>query len=143
MQVFRALQDALFRWFYLPYTQAMPGFSQVELKIKEAQKHHASLGLNDLLPAVTKVYGASYRLDRKVAVLRCIEAIRLHTAAHNGKLPSKLSDIAEVPVPFDPIYDRHFEYRVNGNKATLIAPPPKGQEAQSHNSLSYELTVIR
>ena len=45
-------------------------------------------------------------LDRHVATFRVIEALRLHAAAHDGRLPESLDEITEVSVPEDPATDR-------------------------------------
>jgi hypothetical protein len=85
---------------------------------------------------------ASARLDRRIAALRCIEAIRLHAAAHEGKLPARLGDITEVPVPVDPMTGKEFEYTVAGDKATLHGPPTDPGKSP-HLSLKYELSLQR
>ena len=38
-------------------------------------------------------------IERRLAALRTIEAIRMFAASHDGKLPAALGDIKEVPVP--------------------------------------------
>ena len=58
--------------------------------------------------------GARTRMDRRVAALRCVEAVRLYAAAHDGKLPPSLDEIKDVPVPRDPVDDKPFGYRLVG-----------------------------
>jgi hypothetical protein len=62
------------------------------------------------------------RMARRLAVLRCLEALRLHAAAHDGKLPDSLDDVKEVPVPLDPVNGRPFRYQLDGGQAVLSAP---------------------
>jgi hypothetical protein len=77
-----------------------------------------------LLPAaVEKVYQVEVRLDRRVAALRVVEALRLHAAAHSGKLPGSLAELTEVPIPPDPATGKPFEYRLDGSTASLSGPP--------------------
>ena len=53
---------------------------------------------------------AELRIDRHVAALRVIEAIRLHAAAHDGAArPSRWIEITEVPVPEDPATGEPFD----------------------------------
>src|SRR5262249_1581129 len=59
-----------------------------------------------LVPGYRKVFMARGRIERRLAALRCVEAIRVYAAAHDGKLPAKLDDIKEVPVPLDPVTDK-------------------------------------
>jgi hypothetical protein len=53
-----------------------------------------------------------------VAQLRVLEALRMYAAAH-GKLPDKLSEITEVPVPVNPFDGKPLTYRRDGDKAEL------------------------
>ena len=128
---FDRFYDDMVKWHGQPYSIMRKGVSQAEKKLKEA-KANVSGGTflaTLLLPAVTKVFEASYRTDRKLAGLRCVEAIRLYAAAHEGKLPASLKDIDEVPVPVDPMTGNPFEYALTPGGATLTAPIPPGQSA--------------
>jgi hypothetical protein len=126
---FDRFYDDMVKWQGQPYPVMRKGVSQAEQKLKEA-KANVSPGTflaTLLLPAVTKVFEASYRTDRKLAGLRCVEAIRLYAAAHDGKLPASLKDIDEVPVPLDPMTGNSFEYALIPGGAALTAPTPPGQ----------------
>jgi tetratricopeptide (TPR) repeat protein len=79
------------------------------------------------------------RLDRHIAALQCIEAIRLHAGAHKGKLPTQLEDIIEVTVSNDPVMDKPFEYILEDSKAVLKIAPLKDKDEK--NSIHYELTI--
>jgi hypothetical protein len=87
------------------------------------------------------MYTASTRIDRRIAALRCVEALRLHAAAHDGKLPASLADVKEVPIPADPMTGKSFAYKVDGDTATISAGAPDGEEPTAHNTLIYELTL--
>jgi hypothetical protein len=93
------------------------------------------------LPAVTKVALAQARTDRKVALLRTVEAVRFYAAEHGGKLPPDLGAIKQVPVPTDPVTGKAFEYRLDGDVATLTAPPPGKEAPHAGNSTVYELRI--
>ena len=86
-----------------------------------------------------KVHLLMNRLDRNMAALQCVEAIRLYAAAHNGKFPNELSDIAQVPIPDNPATQKPLIYRCTGSKATLEAPAKKGQE--DRYTIRYELSL--
>jgi hypothetical protein len=79
------------------------------------------------------------RSERRVAMLQCIEAIRLYAAAHNGQFPKVLSDITQVPVPDDPVTQKPLIYRRNGSKAFLEAPAMEGQVDKY--TIRYELSL--
>jgi hypothetical protein len=65
---------------------------------------------------------AELRLERRIAALRVIEAIRLYAAAHDAALPESLGQITEVPVPEDPATGKPFEYHRDGSSATVSGP---------------------
>jgi hypothetical protein len=79
-------------------------------------------------------------LDRHIAALQCIEAMRLYAAGHNGKFPSALAEIAEVPVPGDPVTRKPFSYTRTGSKAVLEAAAPEG--ATEKEAMRYELKLM-
>ena len=69
------------------------------------------------------MYVAAWSLKRKVVSLRVIEAIRHYMGTHDGKLPLTLGEIQDVSVPLDPFTDQPFLWQVDGETATLKAPP--------------------
>ncbi|MHC4560103.1 MAG: hypothetical protein ACYS80_22685 [Planctomycetota bacterium] len=79
------------------------------------------------------------RLDRNVAALRGIEAIRLYAAAHNGKFPNELSDITQASVSDDPDMQKLIIYRRSGSKAFLEAPTAQG--TADKYTFRYELSL--
>lgn len=86
-----------------------------------------------------KVQLLTNRLDRHLAALQCIEALRLYAGSHNGKYPEKLSDITEVTVPNDPVTKKPFSYIRTGSEAVLEM---KGTEdSEGRDSIRYELKL--
>ena len=79
------------------------------------------------------------RLDRNMAAMQCIEALRLYAAAHNGKFPNELSDITQVSVPDNPVTQKPLIYIRTGSKALLEAPPKEGQE--DRYTIRYDLSL--
>ena len=139
---FQGFYDDMAKWMSVPYWQAQGGLTQADADRQRArQSLHGFLLLADMVPNVEKVYLAQVRLDRRIAALRCVEAIRLYAADHDGELPARIRDIKEVPIPVDPVTGKEFEYKVDGNKATLFGPPPRGQAPDIGNALQYDLTL--
>ncbi len=68
------------------------------------------------MPATKAVRRAQARLDQRIALLRHVEALRLHAAEHDGKLPAKLSEVS-VPLPDDPVTGKPFRYELTGATA--------------------------
>jgi hypothetical protein len=98
----------------LPYWQANP--------LLDAQKHpkgeRDNMLLPDLFASFAKVKFAQARLDQRIALLRCVEALRIYAAEHDGKLPAKLEDI-DLPLPVDPATGKSFSYKLEGDTAHL------------------------
>jgi hypothetical protein len=142
----RYYEEAL-KWETFPYAEAAPHLretvARMDREVKKADDRPAFDLVGSLMPAMQKVFSARARLDRKFAALRCVEAVRLYAAAHGGKLPPALGDIKEVPVPDDPLTGKPFEYRVEGDKATLVGPLPEDLKGNPAFGLRYELTMRR
>jgi hypothetical protein len=140
---YQRLQDDMFKWIGLPYWEARPHCEQADRQFRQARARLEGMPFIEAIPAIQKAMAAPARLERRIAALRCVEAVRLYTAAHDGKLPAALGDITEVPIPIDPVTGKAFAYQASGERATLSAPPPPGEQANPSNTLTYELTLRR
>jgi len=132
------LYDEMIKWGVVPYVTARTGFDQAENLLKKevvAAGSPASSLAGLLIPATIKVAGAANRIDRRIAGLRCLEAIRLHAAEHD-RLPATLAEIKEVPVPVNPTTGEPFSYTSDGATATLEIPSPAAM-----NSIKYVITI--
>jgi hypothetical protein len=94
----------------------------------------------DFLPHVITDRLAQARLERRVALLRQMEALRLYAAEHDGRLPESLQQI-QAPLPVDPFTGKPFAYRVDKATAQLCGPPPRGEESNSCFHIRYEVTM--
>ena len=84
---------------------------------------------DSLIPGVRACRNAEARLQRDVALLRAIEAVRMH-AAETGALPASLADVTCVPVPKNPSTDLPFEYSLAEGVATLTLPMSDGHHLE-------------
>ena len=141
MRTYDELRDDLFKWFALPLWEANPGLNKAEEDLKKAivEGREVLPIAALLLPALRAASVAGARTDREIAVLRILEALRLYGAAHDGRLPDKLGDVTEAPIPNDPVTGKEFLYRKAGDTAVLDAQTPSGYSAQSLNWLPYEI----
>jgi len=96
--------------------------------------------LSDFLPGVLKLRQSQGRFEQRVALLRQVEALRLYAAAHEGKWPDKLAEIA-VPLPVDPFTGKAFSYELSNGSALLKGTPPKGEEKNPAYNLLFMVTV--
>lgn len=137
------LRDEMFKWFNVPYWQAKDGINRAEQALQPFGKGREIVPLASLLlPAIGRANFAPARGDRRICELRVIEALRLYAAGHDGKLPAKLADITEVPIPIDPITGKEFDYRLEGDTAILEVHPPAGMSPRAHGK-RYQLTIAR
>ena len=97
--------------------QARPVLEAAAKRLREAPISEGHLPARMLLPALDRVLARQNLLERNIAALRVIEALRIYAAAHDGQLPDKLSDVTEVPVPDDPGTGKPFEYRLDADTA--------------------------
>jgi hypothetical protein len=131
--IHREMVDDVSKNYVLPYPQASVGIDAVIARAKE----------REIIPLAAQM-GSGFRTarsavarnERTVAVLRVIESLRLYAAMHSGKLPDSLSEIVEVPVPVDPITGAAFEYRREGEIATLQATIFRNV------AVNYEITMV-
>ena len=141
---FRNLRDEHFVWFNLPYAEAVQGMKRSETRIRAAREgpfDYLQTMLMLLLPAVDRVYGAQVRTERRLASLRAVEAVRLHAARTDGRLPKSLAEATTVPVPSDPATGKAFGYAVDGKSFTVAIDPPAGEKADPNNHWKYVVTL--
>ncbi len=133
------VRDDILKALTLPTWQARP---LVETAIKDARTKESNI-LRLLLPALEKTWMAHMRSERDFARIRCAEAFRLYAASHEGKSPAKWSDIAEVPLPLDPLTGKGFDdfYQVKDGRGILEIPPPPPPGMPALLGRRYELAA--
>lgn len=90
-----------------------------------------------LIPATAAARTAEYRCARQLAVLRVIEALRMHAAQNDGRLPRSLAEVTCVPVPENPMTGSPFTYHRSGRKGVIDLPAWEGYAAATR----YEITI--
>ncbi len=145
----RQMDDSI-KWTNLPYWQAAPALMKLETQRAKFRfvpgPDEPAIPVAEFLMANTgRVMFSRTHLERKLAVLRCLEAIRLYAAEHDGKLPASLDQIKEVPIPVDPFTGKPFKYTSGAGKATLyaaaLAPPIPGRKPLPQDALYYEIAL--
>jgi hypothetical protein len=129
VQTYQRWSDELYKWMNLPYWQAQEGLERAQ----EQMAADRSLNTNPLMvltPAVTRATEQFAKLERRRAVLQTIEALRSYAAGHGGKLPPSLDHLTDTPAPADPMTGKPFDYRLDGDVATLHAA---GMKTSPHN----------
>jgi hypothetical protein len=96
----------------------------------------------DFLPRTIELCRARGQLERQIALLRHVEALRLHAAGHDGKLPARLCDTS-VPLPVDPYTGKPFDYTVEGTTAHLRGESCSGVGSKARCKVHYEVMISR
>jgi hypothetical protein len=146
LQQYDVMFDEFLKWQSLPFWESYPAMVKLEEQQKKRQndKDGPTVALTHLLdPSMTKAVAAQVRIDRRIAALRCVEAVRLYAGAHDGKLPPSLEEIKDAPLPLDPVTGKAFDYHVGGERAFLTSTPFPGLPADNANTPTYELTIQR
>ncbi len=137
---FERTRDGLFKWFDVPYWEAYDGLRAADAAFAERAKKRDKLTpppLADLvLPALTNVYNAQTRGERRLAALQTIESLRMYAAAHEGRWPMTLADEDLAPAPRNPFTGNPPDYAVADGVATVIFAG-RGREAD----LVYKLRI--
>ncbi len=134
-------RDEVYKWQSIPFGQGDAGRAGAEkLMQAEARQKEVMPLASLLLPAFTRVQQTNVRLDRSIAALRIVEALRCYAANHDGKLPERMDDVVELPIPLNPQTGKPFEYTLKDGRATLSAPPQPGTPA-SQSVLRFEISI--
>ena len=80
-------------------------------------------------PISTSCVRKQAELERQLALLRHVEAMRLYAAGHDGKLPADRDDIP-VPLPLDPVTGKPFAYSLEGATAHIRGESAAGKATQ-------------
>jgi hypothetical protein len=142
-QEYRRLLDEKYKWLNVPYWQSVGRADAPHLSAERKMANPLLAMLWSLTPALDASRLAALRLNRQLDAIQCIEAIRLHAAAHDGKLPASLEAIADAPAPLDPATGKPFHYMVDGDSATLSAPLPPGGPQHPSYMIRYALKLAR
>ena len=127
------------KWLAMPYWQGHAGLAAARESIEQLRPEASGMLVAALMVASERAYLVTARLDRHVAALRCVEALRLHASSHDRKWPGSLRDIDSVPVPIDPLTGKAFPYRIEDGRAILDVPPVPADDLK--HAIRYELTL--
>jgi hypothetical protein len=143
-QQYEQFRDDFFKWTSLPFYQGYKGMEDsVGGNPNVADRHMLFKLFTMLIPAVRSCGRAQALSERRLDAIQCIEAIRLYAALHGGKLPSRLEDMTEAPVPGDTATGKPFKYTVDGDRAVIWAPAPPGGPDHPLHRINYELKLTR
>ena len=135
----------LTKWNFIPYHIARAEIAKAQAAIEKKTKPSISIPFKflsfQLAPAYKALMQASPRFERRIAMLRTVEAIRLQ-AAKDKKWPETGDKITLVPLPQDPYTGKPFQWKKDADKITLTGPTPDGENPSQQNTLIYELELL-
>ena len=135
--------DELLVWTDRPYVETAVRLNDLSQRFPEDAANAPAIPLlMSLISKVSQIVLGQVRVDRKLALLRTIDARRAwYAARHEGNLPPSLAAVEEVPVPLDPVTGKAFEYEGTGGTATLRARAPGKEIPYPGNTVVYELRL--
>jgi hypothetical protein len=138
---YRRWSDEVWKWFLLPPWQGAEGMARSQAAFDEAMRTQLIANpLASLVPAVRQARMSLTRLDRTVAALQTVEAIRAHATAHDGRPPASLDEMRDTPAPADPGTGEPFGYEADGDGGVVLEVPAlPGEPPQT--GVRYEITV--
>ena len=136
-RAYRKVYQESMKWTLLPYWQS---YRQMRVSFAELQRNGYMGRPGDmpavipiastLLPAIESATFAPVRLQRDIAALQTIEALRMFAATNNGQFPQSLEQLQSCPAPLDPVTGKCIDYQLQDATAVLTLPPPEGRPAQ-------------
>jgi hypothetical protein len=95
------------------------------------------------MPALGNARFGQVKLDRQIAALRTVEAIRLYAGAAGGRLPARLEEVQQVPVPLNPMTGEPFTYELQADRAVLSAPLESDDRRMPEKAVRYEIQIAK
>lgn len=137
VQIYQETSDELFKYCFLPYPEGAAGLDAADANVRrQAIRSQELIPLATLLlPAAGTVKNTETRTQLVFARLRVLEALRIYAAVHEGRLPDRLSEIREVPIPANPYTGQPFDYRREADRAVLRGDNGRGE------AWRYEITI--
>ncbi len=143
-------RDEILRLLSLPLWQTYALARQIAPVDALGDDPSRPLYVKPFLEALLPVPRSRARLDRRIALLRHVEGLRMFADAHGGTLPESLSQVP-VPLPDDPFTGKPFSYTLQKDKggdgrgdfAELRGNPPPGDEEDGRFRVRYNVRIRR
>jgi len=129
IQQYIDIRDHVVCWLFLPYPDAYPHKKEVDRERSKLRGSGRKFNVFAyFMPAFYRIGFIQTRLDRDIAMLRIVEALRLEAAHNQGQLPKTLAHITRVPLPDDPLTGKPFIYHVSDSRHARLEAPRHPEE---------------
>jgi hypothetical protein len=118
----------------LPYPVLLPKSAEFSAYLKKLMHEEPKNDFLETIPTLHPAVRELVSMDRQIAAMTAVEAIRSYAAANGGKLPARLEDVSDTPVPDNPATGLAFDYGMDGDTATL-------SDSQSEVTLRYTIRI--
>lgn len=122
---FQAASDNFYKLIGLPYPEFRRQFALLQRRTADTWQvgdAPTEILFYIALPSLSRAAETFARVDRNVAALIAVEALRTYAAAHGGHLPAHL-DLADTPVPPNPRSGKPFDYQLNPDGSAILSDP--------------------
>jgi hypothetical protein len=133
------LRDDLFKWAELPRWQAWRGLESAQAEVERARSRGEGAALLEMIPDIAELTRLASEVERRYAMLRTIEAIRLWMGENPGNEVTSLATISGTPLPLDPVTGETFAYGVQRGEGVLRGPAPGGSAAMKSEEMEYRV----
>jgi len=119
---------------------ALPALRSLQERIKKLREE---IGFGGQLFAETplNLFLSVSGTQRRIDILRTVEAIRHHAATHAGKLPETLQQIVDTPIPSDILTGAAFRYERSADGTAVLSGPDIGTPTGQYPGLRYRLVL--
>jgi hypothetical protein len=133
------LRDDLFKWAELPRWQAWRGLEAAQAEVERAKSRGEGAALLEMMPDIAELTRSAAAVERRFAMLRTIEAIRLWMGENPGMAVTSLATISGTPLPIDPVTGGEFAYSMDSATGVLRGPAPGGSAAMRSEEMEYRV----
>lgn len=137
---YRRLNEDAWRAWELPFWEGRADLQRQTAEVSLRQRGPGGNPLAAFVPALERARYQFARVDREIALLRIVEAVRDYAARHDGSPPASLEQIKDLPVPIDPVRGQPFRYEQHGQTVTIEALP---YDKFPIDGERYELTIVK
>jgi len=116
---YQVVNDDYYKLTAFPYPLAITKMNEAADRFKKLQTQEPANVFLFFQASLNRAAVTFARVDRMLAALTAVEAIRSYAAANGGKLPAALADITDTPVLDNPATGKPFDYAIQGDSAIL------------------------